>query len=81
MALSKQSLSDRIYNLLISQWGSVNTIPQEGSEANNQDLAPSKNLRILADCIAQGVVDEIVQNAVVQTTAGAPDGEHIGRVY
>ncbi len=81
MALSKQSLSDRIYNLLISKWGSVNTIPQEGSEASNQNLAPDKNIRILADCIAQGVVDEIVQNAVVQTTSGAPDGEHIGRVY
>ena len=81
MALSKSSLSDRIYNCLVSKWGLVSTIPLEGSEANNEDLAPFRNLRILCDCIAEGVVDEITQNAVVETTSGAPDGEHTGRVY
>ena len=80
MALTKASLSNRIYNLFITNFGAVNTVPGEGSEAGNATLAPLTNLKILADCIAQGVVDEIVQNAVVQTTAGAPDGEHIGRV-
>lgn len=81
MALSKQSLSDRIYNHLTARWGLVDTIPLEGSEANNPDLSPSKNHRILADCIAEAVIDEITQNAVVQTIGGAPDGEHTGKVY
>ena len=39
------------------------------------------NLRILSDAIAQGVVDEIVQFAVVQTISGAPDDEHVGIVF
>ena len=34
----------------------------------------------LAEAIAQGVYEEITQNAVVQTTSGAPDGEHTGIV-
>ena len=82
MALSKSSLSDRIYNALISAFGGdMDAIPQGGSEAGNEALKPKNNLRILSDAIAQGVVDEIIQNAVVQTTSGAPDGEHIGKVY
>lgn len=82
MALSKSSLSDRIYNALIAGFGGdMEAIPQEGSEAGNQALKPSNNLRILSDAIAEGVVDEITQNAVVQTTSGAPDGEHTGKVY
>jgi len=82
MALSKQSLSDRIYNALMSAYGgSMNTVPQGGTQEGNQDLAPANNLRILSDAIAEGVVDEIVENAVVQTTSGAPDGEHVGVVF
>lgn len=82
MALSKQSLSDRIYNLLVVAYGGqMDAIPEGGTQAGNQDLKPSRNLRILADAIAEGVVDEIVQNAVVQTISGAPDDEHIGIVY
>ncbi|MBW2147158.1 MAG: hypothetical protein JRI22_09080 [Deltaproteobacteria bacterium] len=82
MALSKQSLSDRIYNALMAAFGgSMSTVPQDGTQEGNQDLAPSRNLRILTDAIAEGVVDEIVENAVVQTTSGAPDGEHTGIVF
>jgi len=82
MALSKQSLSNRIYNALIAAFGgSMGTVPQGGTQEGNQNLKPSNNLRILSDAIAEGVVDEIVQNARVQTTSGAPDGEHTGIVY
>jgi hypothetical protein len=41
----------------------------------------SNNLRILSYAIAEGVVDEITQNAQVQTTGGAPDGEHTGAAF
>jgi hypothetical protein len=82
MALSKTRLSDRIYNALILGFGGyMDTIPEEGSEAGNETLRPRNNLRIIADAVAEGVVDEITQYAVVQTTSGAPDGEHTGRIY
>ncbi len=81
MALSKQSLSDRIYDALVAAFGgSMDAAPDGGTQEGNEDLKPSRNVRILADAIAAGVVDEIVQNAQVQTTAGAPDGEHVGIV-
>lgn len=35
---------------------------------------------LLIDAIATGVYDEIVDNALVTTTSGAPDGEHTGNV-
>ncbi len=61
--------------------GQMDAVPEGGTQAGNQDLKPSRNLRILADAIAEGVVDEIVQNAVVQTISGAPDDEHVGIVF
>ena len=82
MALSVSSLSDRIYNaLVLNLGGDMDAVPEGGSQGGNEDLKPSRNLRIICDSIAQGVVDEITQNAVVQTTAGAPDGEHTGVIY
>jgi len=82
MSLSVSSLSDRIYNALVSNLGGdMDAVPEGGSQAGNEDLKPSRNLRIICDSIAQGVVDEIVQNAVVQTTSGAPDSEHTGVIY
>ncbi len=82
MALSKASLSNRIYNALVAHFGGqMDAVPPAGTQKGNQDLRPSRNLRILADAIAEGVVDEIVQNAQVQTTSGAPDGEHTGVVF
>jgi hypothetical protein len=38
-----------------------------------------RNACLLALC--QGIIDEIVANAIVETTSGAPDAEHIGIVY
>lgn len=55
--------------------------PTCGIQQGNQDLRSSRNLRILSDALAQGVVDEIVQFAVVQTISGAPDDEHVGIVF
>lgn len=82
MALSKQRLSDRIYNALLATFGGeMERVPTCGTQEGNQDLRPSRNLRILSDAIAQGVVDEIVQFAVVQTISGAPDDEHVGIVF
>lgn len=82
MALSKQSLSDRIYDALVAAFGGqMDAVPEGGTQEGNADIQPSRNLRILADAIAAGVVDEIVENAQVQTTAGAPDGEHVGIVF
>lgn len=81
MALSQSSLSARLYQAFVSAWGPFGAVAQEGSEAGNTALAPDKNLQKLADCIAEAVIEEIIQNAVVQTTIGAPDGEHMGRVY
>ena len=79
MALSAASLSDRIYNALVANLGGdMDAVPEGGSQEGNENLKPSRNLKIICDSIAQGVVDEITQNAQVQTTAGAPDGEHTG---
>lgn len=33
---------------------------------------------LVADC--QGIIDEIKANAVVQTTSGAPNSEHQGKI-
>ncbi len=82
MALSKRSLSDRTYDGLVAAFGgSMDAVPEGGTQEGNEDLNPSRNLRILADAIAAGVVDEIVENAQVRTTAGAPDGGHMGIVF
>jgi hypothetical protein len=81
MALSKESLSMRIYTKLVSEWGVTAQVPTEGTQAGNSALNPLETLKTLCDAIAEGVVMEIVQNAQVQTIAGAPDGEHIGIVF
>lgn len=36
--------------------------------------------RVMLEAFCQGVIDEIVANAVITTTSGAPDGEHTGNV-
>ena len=35
---------------------------------------------LLAEAISNAVIDHITVNAVVNTTSGAPDGEHVGTV-
>jgi len=81
MSLDKERLSQKIYENLITLWNPSELYPQEGSEAGNQDLTAKNMQRHLADSIAKAVIDEITQNAVVETTSGAPDGEHTGKVY
>jgi hypothetical protein len=36
--------------------------------------------QLVLQAFCQGIIDEIVNNAVVTTTSGAPDGEHIGEI-
>jgi hypothetical protein len=81
MALNKARLSQKIYENLITFWNPSELYPLEGSQAGNRDLTARKMQRHLADSIAKAVVEEITESAVVQTTTGAPDGEHTGRVY
>lgn len=42
------------------------------------DTLAYRDLQLTAMC--QGIIDEIVENAVVTTTSGAPDGEHTGEI-
>ena len=42
--------------------------------------SPHSRFQILAEAIANAVVDHITANALVTTTNGAPDGEHTGNV-
>ncbi|WP_027390865.1 hypothetical protein [Chrysiogenes arsenatis] len=37
--------------------------------------------RQVLEAFCQGIIDEITANAVVETTSGAPDSEHTGKVY
>ena len=41
----------------------------------------ARRSQLLPFACGQGVVDEIMQFAVVQTISGAPDDEHIGIVF
>ena len=70
MALTKESMAAFIQARLAAVDHSQTT--QAGAAQDYQ------NNVLLAFC--QGIIDEIQANAVVQTTSGAPDGEHTGVV-
>ena len=71
MALTKESMAAFIQARLAAVDHTQTT--QAGAARSYQ------NNILLAFC--QGIIDEITANAVVQTTSGAPDAEHIGIVY
>jgi len=70
MALTKESMAAFIQARLAAVNHSQTTDAAAAQGYQNNVL--------LAFC--QGIIDEIQANAVVQTTAGAPDGEHVGIV-
>ncbi|GEM_PF-3271920 len=70
MALSKQSMADYI-EAHVAAVGLV-----QGSDAQ----AALAYRRLVLEALCQGIIDEIHANAVVQTTSGAPDSEHVGKV-
>jgi hypothetical protein len=70
MALTKESMAAFIEARLAALDHSQTS---EAGAAQNY-----RNQVLLALC--QGIIDEITANAVVQTTSGAPDGEHMGKI-
>ena len=70
MALTKESMAAFIQARLAA----VDHTPTTDASA-----AKDYQNRVL-QALCQGIIDEIVANAVVQTTSGAPDSEHVGVV-
>jgi len=71
MALSAASMRDKIK----SHMSAVEAF-QGSDSAAAQDY---RDKELLAMCA--GIIEEIVSNAVCETTSGAPDSEHTGKVY
>ena len=71
MALTKQSMATFVETHL------AGVALVQGSDAG----AAMAYRRNVLEALCQGIIDEIVANAVVQTTSGAPDDEHTGKVY
>lgn len=71
MALSNTSMADFVEAHIAAV-----TLDQ-GSDA----AAALRYRRKVLEALCQGIIDEITANAVVETTSGAPDSEHIGKVY
>jgi hypothetical protein len=70
MALSKQSMADFIE-------AHVAAVPLV--QGSDRAAALAYRRRVL-EALCQGIIDEIRANALVQTTSGAPDGEHTGHI-
>lgn len=70
MAMTKQSMADKIQARLAAI-GTVQTTSEATALAHHRQVI---------EAFCQGVIDEIQQQAVVTTTAGAPDGEHTGKI-
>jgi len=71
MALTKESMATFVENRLAA----VDLV--QGSDAG----AAMAYRRQVLEALCQGIIDEIVANAVVETTSGAPDNEHTGKVF
>jgi dsRNA-specific ribonuclease len=71
MALTKASMADFVEAHIAAV-----TLDQ-GSDA----AAALAYRRKVLEALCQGIIDEIKENAVIETTSGAPDSEHIGKVY
>ncbi|AJF07765.1 hypothetical protein [Geoalkalibacter subterraneus] len=71
MGLTKQSMADFVEARMAA-------VPAHQS---NDGGAVAAYRRKVLEALCQGIIDEIQANAVVETTGGAPDGEHTGKVY
>jgi len=71
MALTKESMATFVETRLAA----VDLV--QGSDAG----AAMAYRRQVLEALCQGIIDEIVANAVVETTSGAPDDEHTGKVF
>lgn len=70
MALTKESMATFVETRLAAV---------TATQTNNA-AAVSSYRRLVLEALCQGIIDEITTNAVVQTTSGAPDGEHQGNI-
>lgn len=71
MAMSAADMADKI----ITNTAAVSTDQQEGI-----GTASTTYRRNMLIAMCQGIIDEIIESAVIATTSGAPDSEHIGNV-
>ncbi|MCD6527003.1 MAG: hypothetical protein J7K75_08460 [Desulfuromonas sp.] len=71
MPLNKTSMRDKIK-------AKVEAVPLvQGSDAS----AMLTYRDAVLEAMCAGIIEEIVSNAVCETTSGAPDSEHTGKVY
>ena len=68
MALTAESMRTKIKTHM-SAVAAVQGDDPDATQSYRDDM-------LLAMC--RGIIEEITENAVVQTTSGAPDGEHTG---
>lgn len=73
MAMTKASMADFIE----AEMGSISTTPIAGGGAAGD---AETRAREYLEALCQGIIDEIVANATIVTTSGAPDSEHTGNV-
>ena len=70
MALGKTSMRDKIKAKIAAITAVQTSDPAAVQTYRDQVL----------EALCDGIIEEIVQNGVITTTSGAPDGEHVGKV-
>ena len=73
MSMSKVSMANFIQS-------HIDVITDQKLTGASTGAAVALSRREYLEAFCQGIIDEIINGAVVQTTSGAPDGEHIGNV-
>jgi hypothetical protein len=73
MAMTKSSMADFIE----TEMSSISTTPIVGGGGTG---SAETRAREFLEALCQGIIDEIVANATIVTTSGAPDNEHTGNV-
>ena len=68
MPMTKESMANFIHQYLAAS-----------TQTSVEGIGTPDNLPLL-EALCQGIIDEIKTNAVVTTTSGAPDDEHIGKI-
>jgi hypothetical protein len=73
MAMSASGMAADI----IARMAAVGSAQYEGSDGAAGAMATAE---AQLEAMCQGIIDHIQAHAVVTTTSGAPDGEHIGNI-